>query len=205
MAYPRELLNEGEEVLLDLRPHWLALLGPSFAVIGGIAIAALLPVFVALAGPLAVTVFVPLGLALILWLLRFATWRTSIFVITTERLIRRSGVVAKTGMEIPLDRVNNIGFKQTVIERMLGAGDLTIESAGEDGRQDLPDMRKPAQVQNAIYRAMESQQQRDADRMVGRSAPSLAEELEKLDALRQRGVLSDAEFAAQKAQLLGGS
>jgi uncharacterized membrane protein YdbT with pleckstrin-like domain len=106
-------------------------------------------------------------------------------------------------LEIPLERVNNIAFNQSVVERMLRSGDLIIESAGETGRQLLPNVAKPAAVQNHIYRAIETQQARDADRLAGRRSPSVAEELERLDALRQRGVLSEAEFQAQKAELLG--
>lgn len=207
MAYPRELLNEGEEVLLDIHPHWVALAKPGLLVLLGIVIAVLVQLF----GPqpiddvVRIISLAPLVLAVLVFLVRYVVWRTEEFVITSERLVRRSGVIAKKGLEIPLERVNNIAFNQSVFERLLRSGDLIIESAGEMGRQQLPNIGKPAAVQNHIYRAIEAQQARDADRMAGRRAPSVAEELERLDDLRRRGVLTDAEFAAQKAQLLGGS
>jgi len=57
-------------------------------------------------------------------------------------------------------------------------------------------------VQNEVYRQMEASQQRDADRMAGRRELSVPEQLEKLDELRQRGVISQSEFDTKKAQLL---
>ena len=205
MAYPRELLNEGEEILLDVNPHWIVLVVPVLLLLAGVAIAVVVQIFVSEpSGPVRIVSLVPLALALLFFLVRFLVWRTDEFVITSERLVRRAGVIAKKGLEIPLERVNNIGFHQSIPERMLRSGDLTIESAGEGGQQLIPNVPKPADVQNNIYRAIEAQQARDADRLAGRRAPSVAEELERLDALRRRGVLTEAEFAAQKAQLLNG-
>ncbi len=83
-----------------------------------------------------------------------------------------------------------------------------IESAGESGRQAFSDVRKPSAVQNEIYRQIEANENRKFDR-IGRQpstpapAVSVADELEKLDRLRRDGVLSEAEFAAQKSRLLG--
>ncbi len=105
----------------------------------------------------------------LVWLAaRLAKWTTTNFVVTTDRLIYRSGVLAKQGMEIPLERVNDVSFNQRIFERMLGAGDLLIESGGERGQQAFTDIRRPAVVQNEIYRQIELAQERDADRMAGR-------------------------------------
>ena len=133
---------------------------------------------------------------------RLAKWSTTNFVVTTDRLIYRSGVLAKKGIEIPLERVNNIHFNQSIFERMLRSGDLMIESGGERGQQMFSDIGRPARVQNEIYRTMEAAQARDADRMAGRRELSIPEQIDKLDELRSRGVLSQAEFDAKKAQLL---
>jgi hypothetical protein len=98
--------------------------------------------------------------------------------------------------------VNNIHFNQSVLERMLRSGDLLIESGGERGQQAFSDIRRPAFVQNEIYRQMESAAARDADRMAGRRELSIPEQIEKLDELRSRGVITQAEFDAKKSQLL---
>ena len=121
-------------------------------------------------------------------------------------MIHRYGVVAKHGIEIPLERINTVFFNQSIFERLLGAGDLGIESAGERGAETFEDVRKPAIVQNEIYRQMEA----NSNRMYGgRQQPatqqaglSIPEQIEKLDELRKRGVISEQEFAAKKADLL---
>ena len=79
-----------------------------------------------------------------IWLVvRYLKWITTNFVITSDRLIFRHGVVAKSGIEIPLERVNNVNFNQGIFERMLGAGDLLIESGGEDGQSASPTSATP--------------------------------------------------------------
>lgn len=201
MPFPRRLLNEEEEIVLDLRPHWWFLSGPAFwAVVATAATAVVamfnLPDWLWLAGLAA------LGVTLLWLLVRVLRWTTTNFVVTTDRLIFRSGVLAKRGKEIPLERINDISFNQTIFERVLRSGDLLIESGGERGQQHFTDIPKPSRVQNEIYRQIELAQARDADRMAGRRELSIPEQLEKLDELRQRGVISQAEFDAKKQQLL---
>jgi uncharacterized membrane protein YdbT with pleckstrin-like domain len=135
------------------------------------------------------------------WVGRYARWVTTNFVVTTDRLVFRSGVLSKNGREIPLERENDIAFHQSLFERVLGAGDLVIESAGERGQQLFTDIPKPSKVQNVIYAEMERNAQRDHDRASGRPQ-SIPEQIDKLDELRQRGVLTQAEFDLKKAQLL---
>ncbi len=133
----------------------------------------------------------------------YLQWANTHFVVTTDRLIYRSGVVAKKGKEIPLERINDIAFNQTIFERLVGAGDLLIESGGEQGQQRFSNVRRPFEVQNEIYRQIERSAARDMDRMAGRRQLSVPEQIEKLDDLRQKGVITQAEFDAKKAQLLG--
>ena len=71
-------------------------------------------------------------------------------------------MLSKHGVEIPLERINNINFDQRIFERMIGAGDLDIESAGREGQSHFEDVRHPDGVQQEIYRQMESQRQGDA-------------------------------------------
>lgn len=203
MAFPRKLLNDHEDIVLDLKPHWWFLSKPVICVLLGVAASVIL--MLNLEGDLSFAALVPLGLTVVslLWLVvRFLQWNTTSFVVTTERLVHRYGVLAKSGLEIPLERVQNIAFAQSVFERMLRSGDLLIESGGEGGQQRFSDIRSPSMVQNVIYRQIEAAQGRDHDRMAGRRELSIPEQLDKLDELRQRGVLSEAEFQAQKTKLL---
>ena len=87
---------------------------------------------------------------------------------------------------------------------MIGAGTLTIESAGENGVQTFEDVRDPIAVQQVLYQEMEDNENRKFDRVrAPASTASVADELAKLATLHEQGHLNDVEFAAQKAKLLG--
>src|SRR5438309_2144512 len=125
MAFPRKLLNEGEEIILDLHPHWWVMVAPVATIVVLSALALIAH---------NVKYYVPLVLAgldvlALLWFLRrFAVWSATSFVVTTDRIISRGGVISKHGREIPLERLNDISFHQWFFERIIGAGDLMIES-----------------------------------------------------------------------------
>ena len=73
------------------------------------------------------------------------------------------------------------------------------------GRQAFSDVRKPSAVQNEIYRQMEANENRKFDRIGAGRRPrraSIPAQIEQLDDLRRRGVLTEAEFQAKKADLL---
>ena len=205
MPYPAKLLNPDESVALDLNPHWwyFAESVSSFAVSG------ILWLFVFgkyqddpkpfLTYPIGV-----IALATLAWVIvRYLKWRTTYFVITSDRLIYRHGVIGKAGIEIPLERVNNVNFKQGIFERIIGAGDLLIESGGEDGQQRFTDVSHPDKVQNLIHMQMEDNQKRSFSVNVA-GGNDVATQLEKLEGLRDLGSISAEEFESQKRRLLEG-
>ncbi len=210
MTFPSKLLNEGEEIVLDLRPHWWRIFPASV----GLGVAVILGILAILYGSdipqvlAGLLVLVALGY----FVQRYIRWVSENFVVTSDRVIHRYGVVAKTGIEIPLDRINTVFFNQSLFERLLGAGDLGVESAGEGGQQTFEAVRKPMLVQQEIYRAMEAGEHRDYQRMgeatasamsaASRPEPSIPEQIEKLDALRRAGTITDEEFEAKKRDLL---
>ena len=212
MPFPKDLLTDEEQLILDLRPHWW-FLAPAASVLfvavvlGVVALAADWPSAIKLIAGL--FVLGTLGYFGII----YARWTTTNFVVTTERVISRTGVVAKKGIEIPLDRINTVFFNQSLFERLIGAGDLGIESAGEGGRQTFTDIRKPSLVQNEIYRQKEAYEERRLHKISSAAtsaapvapatpAASIPEQIEKLDQLRRQGVITDAEFEAKKRELL---
>lgn len=205
VPYPTKLLNENETIELDLRPHWWFLLPRLsllvLAVLLGIAALTTDQDWVKVAAAVVVLA------ALVFFGIRYLGWVTTNFVVTSDRVIYRSGVLTKRGIEIPLDRINTVVFHQGPFERMIGAGDLEIESAGATPSK-FTDIRKPAIVQAEIYKQSESNENRKFDRVganlegAGKGL-SVPEQLEKLEGLHQRGALTEEEYAAQKAKLLG--
>jgi uncharacterized membrane protein YdbT with pleckstrin-like domain len=204
MAYPRRLLDDQESVTVDLHPHWWFLAAPVSALV------------VALGGAVATLLFTDAGttvrttaswaaiVALAVtstWLvIRYAKWLTTHFVITSRRIIFRTGLLAKRGVEVPLDRVNTVHFSQGLLERLVGAGDLLIESGGESGQQHFTDIRQPDRVQRVIHAEMDARRSRlGADAVV-----DVAGQLERLESMLLRGTLTPDEFERQKQRLLGG-
>ena len=101
-----------------------------------------------------------------------------------------------------MERINDISFHQSLFGRLIGAGDLVVESAGERGQETLGYVPGPERVQRELYRQMAAVQERASGRMAGQPELSLPDQLERLDELRKRGVITQAEFDAKKADLL---
>ena len=203
MPYPQRLLNDGEEVALDIHPHWWFFAKSAAATL----FSSVLFLWSAVALGDATWekglkwLFGVTAIVSLLWLgVRWLAWRTTHFVITSDRLIARKGIIAKSGIEIPLERVNNVSFNQSIFERVIKAGDLLIESGGEDGQQRFTDILRPDEVQNLIHLQVEENQRRT---FTPAAQPiDVAGQLEKLEALRDRGTITEAEFESQKRRLL---
>ncbi|MGV8122761.1 MAG: PH domain-containing protein [Candidatus Xenobiia bacterium LiM19] len=203
MEYPKNLLSDDETILLDLRPHLLSLL-PALAwallIIAVVITSCLLGAL--LFPPVIIAISVAAVIALVfLSVIPFLRWSNTQFVLTSERVISREGILAKSALEIPLHRINDVGFKQTIFERMLGTGNLTIESAGEHGMNRFLFIRRPEKVQNEIYKAMEACEKRIRG---GVSAPAedIPAQIEKLASLRDKGIVTAEEFDRKKKELL---
>ena len=218
MAYPRNLIQEGETVALDLRPHWWYF---SRNILTGIPLAIILVLVFANvdnsgAGSVLWWVVALVFLAWAAWLvLKYFQWVMTYFVVTSRRVIYRTGVLSKKGVEIPLERINNINFHQRIIDRIIGAGDLDIESAGKDGQSHFDFVRHPDGVQHEIYRQMETRNMgpQYASQMpappaaatpTATAAPTMSvpEQIEQLARLRDQGHITDAEYEQKKAELL---
>ncbi len=212
MAFPRRLLSQGEQLVLDLRPHWIALGFPTAVAVLILAAMSLILAKLPSSRPSfapSLVVLAAIGGFLALAAPRIVAWATSHFVVTSDRVIHRSGWFAKESMEIPLENINDVRFHQGVVERLIGAGNVTLESAGEFGQETFEDVRHPERVQKVIYEMAEaSHHRRSVEAHPASWTPmaatvSVADELEKLDRLRQQGVISEDEFQTQKGRLLG--
>jgi len=206
VPFPRRLLIEGEDLILDLRPHWIALVGPTVVtllVVAGYLLALAYAPDEGAGRSVVVWGGLVLAVVILIWypVRRFIDWVTSNFVVTTDRVIHREGFIAKRSMEIPLEKINDVRFRQSVFERVIGAGDLILESAGEFGRNVFSNIRDPEQVQKTIYHQGELNQEREM--RPGPAAPTATTELQRLADLRDRGVLTEEEFESQKRKILG--
>ena len=209
MPFPIRLLIPDEQLVLDLRPHPIALVMPAVVTIVGFVAASWLTAKTDVADWVWWVVFLIL---LVLYPVpKLIAWLTSNFAVTSDRVIHRQGFIAKRSMEIPLEAINDVRFEQGILDRMVGAGTLVISSASEFGRNTFDDIRHPEAVQKVIYEQGESNKKRMYQGSAAGqgppppppATPSATTELERLARLRADGVLSEEEFQVQKAKILG--
>jgi uncharacterized membrane protein YdbT with pleckstrin-like domain len=178
VAFPEDVLGDEEEIVLHVRPHWKA---------------AVLPVVVlllALAGLIMGLVLLPatdggrIGLLLVAAIMLYyggryglhplLDWRCTEYVLTGERLLTQRGIVDRERRDLPLNRINDHAMTQSLLDRFLGSGTLTIDSIG-DQRAVLAGVPAAQLVQNTLYELIES-------------APAVVEEEdEEADRPPQRG------------------
>jgi uncharacterized membrane protein YdbT with pleckstrin-like domain len=150
VAISKNLLNEGESVVVDTRTHPKALLLPIFALVVFLAVG----VFVQTQtdqGIVHKVVWVVVAVG-ILWFFvrRLLIWLTATYTITTRRLITRHGVITRRGHDIPLTRVSDVAYEKDLVDRLLGCGTLVISDASTHGQVALPDIPHVEDVQRKL-------------------------------------------------------
>jgi uncharacterized membrane protein YdbT with pleckstrin-like domain len=159
-------LAVGEQPVAVLHPHWKMLVTP------------VLMTFVVVAVLLAGEVIIPgskyawaerLALAvvaivlLMMWLMvPILRWRTTVYELTTRRLLLREGILTRSGRDIPLSRISDVSFRKGVLDRILGAGTLVVESPGEHGQTILSEIPRVERVTALISQLMEDERLRDS-------------------------------------------
>jgi uncharacterized membrane protein YdbT with pleckstrin-like domain len=111
-----------------------------------------------------IVLIVAVGLILLTWLTfkPWIEWRSTHYVFTTHRVLIRRGVFKRTGRDISLQRINDVGFSQSLWDRMVRAGTLTIESAGEQGQEELKNVPRSDQMQQQLNHLIEQDSDRRA-------------------------------------------
>ena len=155
MPYPHKLLAEDEEVVRHLHPHWVTVFWPVvrfLLIVGATSFGAAM---------------IPDGrqqgiyrLVLVAVLRPVLRWRTTHYVITTHRVVLREGVLTRRGRDIALSRIADVSFRQTLGQRLVRSGTLTIESAGDGGATVLERVPDCDGVQQLLVALIEE----DADR-----------------------------------------
>ncbi|GBE25526.1 bacterial membrane flanked domain protein [bacterium BMS3Bbin02] len=207
MAYPERLLTDDETIVVQFRPHWRMLLIPILWIIAGIVAVWLVyrvppdngTIDLITSGVVLVALIPAAIIPLVAW------WFTG-YILTSERLITRDGILSRSGIEIPLENVNNVMFSQTLLERILKSGDLLIESAGESGQSRFSDIPNPEEFQSLLYKTRELRTGGTSGKTpatpIGSHDIDSMDRLERLTQLHRDGVISDEEFADKRQQFL---
>jgi len=156
MGFSTKHFNHDEVLVLDLHPHWWRFVKPSLVLVAAVAAIAYNNEIpndflknLALIIAQAITALAIINLAV-----QALKWYRTHFVLTSQRVIFQSGVIARTRIEISLHKINLVNFHQSIFERMVNAGDIVIESGAEDGMETFSDVKDPQQVQALIHQWM---------------------------------------------------
>lgn len=166
MGFPEDLLTEGERIVIHKHPHWKMLLLPYLVLV----VTAAVGIYLAVLADgqswrgIAWSVIGAVALIVIAWLflVPFVRWRTTHFVMTTDRVMSRSGVLNRTGLDIPLTRVNSVRFEHGLVDRMVGCGTLIIESASDEPLK-FSDIPKVESIHSLLYREINDNPDDDFD------------------------------------------
>ncbi len=171
MAINSKLLNEGEHVVVSTRTHPKALLLPLLVLLVILAVAVVLNGLGSggAADVMHLVVWVVAGVAILWFVVRpVITWATTTYTFTNRRFMKRSGLIAKEGRTIPLNRISGVDFEIGVIDRMFGCGTLVVTDASEHGHVLLHDIPRVEQVQKTVAAEL--------DRTAGPSTPHRADD-----------------------------
>jgi len=166
VAISAKLLNPGERVVVSTRTHPKVLVGPLLVLLGTLALAAFVS---GLGSGTAGTVlrwaaWLVAAVVLVWFVLRpVVVWATTHYTFTDRRFLKRSGLIAKTGRTIPLNRISGVDFEIGVIDRIFGCGTLIVSDASQEGRVELHDIPRVEQVQLKVAEELHALTERRAD------------------------------------------
>ena len=164
VPYPDQLLADDERVVKHLHPHWVTLVVPTALLLVVVGLASFLAA-IAPDGSLQTVVrlviaVVALAALVVVTLVPYLRWRMTHYVLTTHRLMTRVGILSHSGRDVPLNRINNAMYEQSLFERIINSGTLVVESAGEDGQQVFRHIPDADQTQQLINRLVEGDHER---------------------------------------------
>ena len=202
----RTPLKKDEKILLITRQHWIKLVLPFFVWL----VAAILSIWLLQTTGLIIT------LAAALYpMLEYLNWKSNLWCITTFRVVDESGFLTRYSKESPLDKINNIEYDQSIWGRLLGYGNVDIQTAAEMGETTYELIQYPKLLKDTITHAQEeykrtigaNQATQLAVAIAATSAPTapskqmIADELHKLFELMQKGAITQEEYLQQKNRL----
>ncbi len=203
----RTALKKEEKLLIIIHQHWIKLVLPFLVWL-------LLSVLLIWAFPTPgfiiclLTALVPLYL--------YLEWKHNLWAVTSMRVVDESGFFSRYSKESPLDKINNVEYDQTIWGRLLGYGDVDIQTAAEMGETTYRMIHHPKLLKDTITHAQEeykktqiSTQAAQLAQAIAQNSPAaasqqlIAHELQKLFELLQKGALTQEEYILQKQKLLG--
>jgi uncharacterized membrane protein YdbT with pleckstrin-like domain len=204
----RTTLKKDEQILLITRQHWIKLVLPVFVWI----VAAILLIWLA-----ETTGFIITMVAAVYPLLEYLNYKSNLWCVTNLRVVDESGFFGRYSKESPLDKINNVEYEQSILGRLFGYGDVDIQTAAEMGETTYELIHHPQLLKDTITHAQEEYKKNQVSSQATQLAKAIAQhtnlstsnsphlvadELQKLFELLQKGAINQEEFDAQKRKLL---
>jgi membrane protein YdbS with pleckstrin-like domain len=209
MGYAEKNLAPGETILHRARYHWVFYrFSIAVLVLAGLLGASSLYARRAQAGeevgrPLALLAAVFVAIALVSFLARRVRANVDEFVVTNRRVIRKVGLMAREIQQAPLEKIQDITIEQGVLGRMLGYGTVIVETASEKGMLVFPAIAAPETFRNHVWgQAPAKPDVAASGASSGTPAAAVRARLEELEGLKQRGLVSQEEYAAKRQEIL---
>jgi len=203
-------LKKDEKILIIIRQHWLTLVLPFLAW--------LLLTIILLWWLGNGTALIIILLTALYPVIAYLNWKNNIWCVTNMRVVDESGFFSRYSKESPLDKINNVEYDQTFWGRILGFGSVDIQTAAELGETRYEFIHHPKLLKDTITHAREenkniqvSSQATQLAEAIARVNPSgiqgkqlIADELQKLFELMQKGAITPEEYIVQKKKLIEG-
>ena len=201
----RTELKNGENVVIVIRSHWLLIVWPIILIVIGFVLGILIGGY---------GYIIPFVLICYLWY-KIIQRKNNLWAVTNLRIIDEFGVFTLNSKESPLDKINNVSYNQTLFGRLLGYGNVQIQTAAEIGSTTYSMVEKPKELKDTITEMQEAykksqilSQAQELARAISTGPPiqsksDISAELERLFELKQKGILSEEEFTAGKKKILG--
>ncbi|CAN5366540.1 hypothetical protein BH11BAC3_BH11BAC3_38910 [soil metagenome] len=209
----RTVLKQDEKILIIIRQHWIRLIIP---ILIWLLAAALL---IWLAGN---TGFILTLVAALYPMYEYLNWKNNLWCVTNLRVVDETGFFSRYSKESPIDKINNVEYDQSLWGRLLGFGNVDIQTAAELGETNYEWIHHPKLLKDTITHAQEeykkaqiTNQANELARAIAanRTTPSMpatqanqstqlvADELHKLFELLQKGAITQEEYILQKNRL----
>ena len=203
----RTVLKNGENILLITRQHWVKLVLPVFVWL----VAASLLIWLA-----DTTGFVFTLITALYPIYEYLHYRNNLWCVTNLRVVDESGFFSRYSKESPLDKINNVEYEQSIWGRIFGFGDVDIQTAAEMGETTYELIHHPKLLKDTITLAQEEYKKNQLSNQAEQLAKAIAantmstkpsqqmiaDELNKLFELLQKGAITQEEYDAQKRKLI---
>ena len=196
MSFTKEQLLPGETLIVLARQHPLVLFKP---ILLNIAALVFLSVLFMYFSKIWIWFLLLVPLLYLLW--EYLKWHSREYVLTDRRVVRQEGVLSISSFDAPLDKINNVFHKQSFMGRLLKYGEVGLETASEQGTTLFDFLSRPLDFKNNVVRQRELYKS-DSNAVSASPQKSIPQLIEELASLRDRNIISEAEFQEKKRVLL---